>query len=145
MISIKFSTHINAIQKLYLTPLIFLWHHLILAGGEFWETGRTWVVIVNDGFCKGYFVYYSKGKKYGTIPLNGRAYIVKKDQICSEVKVQLNKVLQKIEIFLYDICLKTTFTTTRMLVSFSLSLTKAFHTKEAGIWMLVVVVFFLIL
>ena len=41
--------------------------------------------------------YYSKGKKYGTIPLNGRAYVVKKDQICSEVKVQLNKVLQKID------------------------------------------------
>ena len=29
MISIKFSTHIDAIPKLYLTPLIFMWRHRV--------------------------------------------------------------------------------------------------------------------
>jgi len=59
LISIKFSTHIDAIPKLYLTPLIFLWRHRVsrdsVSKGQISKVNickREWSIDFNFGVSK---------------------------------------------------------------------------------------------
>ena len=67
MISIKFSTHINAIQKLYLTPLIFLWRHRVsrdsVSKGQISKVNickREWTIDFNFGVYLSWEEVYPK-------------------------------------------------------------------------------------
>ena len=67
LISIKFSTHINAIQKLYLTPLIFLWRHRVsrdsVSKGQISKVNickREWTIDFNFGVYLSWEEVYPK-------------------------------------------------------------------------------------